>query len=138
MRQENLDIVRQLPEACSLAACLNLTAQLTCIANAITNGDPAALQKCLTTSMSQVYSFLSPTLSWEEKLRFGSSSAHVSLVFHRLKMSLLDSVSVQPQIMATISLILCNLLAALSRMVVGDLVIVCHSLGFPLVRGAYI
>ncbi|KAJ5482377.1 hypothetical protein N7475_001189 [Penicillium sp. IBT 31633x] len=54
--QQNLDIVRQLPEACSLAACLNLTAQLTCIANAITNGDPAALQKCLTTSMSQICS----------------------------------------------------------------------------------
>ncbi|KAJ5518484.1 hypothetical protein N7453_000906 [Penicillium expansum] len=57
VREQNLDIVRQLPEACSLAACLNITAQLTCISNAITNGDPAALQKCLTTSMSQVYSF---------------------------------------------------------------------------------
>lgn len=57
VRQQNLDIVRQLPQACSLAACLNLSAQLTCIGNAITNGDPAALQKCLTTSMSQVYSF---------------------------------------------------------------------------------
>jgi hypothetical protein len=52
--QQNLDIVPMLPEACSLAACLNLTAQLTCIANAIVNGDPVALQKCLTTSMTQV------------------------------------------------------------------------------------
>ena len=52
--QENLAVVPQLPETCSLAACLNLTAQLTCIGNAIANGDPAALQNCLTTSMSQV------------------------------------------------------------------------------------
>ncbi|KAJ6072573.1 hypothetical protein N7467_010658, partial [Penicillium canescens] len=54
--QQNLDIVPMLPEACSLAACLNLTAQLTCIANAIVNGDPAALQKCLTTAMTQICS----------------------------------------------------------------------------------
>ncbi|KAJ5855924.1 uncharacterized protein N7529_009868 [Penicillium soppii] len=54
--QENLHVVPQLPETCSLAACLNLTAQLTCIANAIANGDLAALQKCLTTSMSQICS----------------------------------------------------------------------------------
>lgn len=52
--EKNLAIVSQLPEACSLAACLNLAAQLTCIGNAIANGDPAALQKCLETSMSQV------------------------------------------------------------------------------------
>ncbi|KAJ5417693.1 uncharacterized protein N7487_001243, partial [Penicillium crustosum] len=67
-RQENLDIVRQLPEACSLAACLNLTAQLTCIANAITNGDPAALQKCLTTSMSQLCSCVACVPSIENVL----------------------------------------------------------------------
>ncbi|KAJ5927413.1 hypothetical protein N7516_009186 [Penicillium verrucosum] len=57
VRQENLDIVRQLPEACSVAACLNLTAQLTCIANAIANNDPVALQKCFTTYKSQVTIF---------------------------------------------------------------------------------
>ncbi|KAJ5796632.1 uncharacterized protein N7518_005172 [Penicillium psychrosexuale] len=56
LQQQNLDIVRQLPQMCSLAACLNLTAQIMCIANAIINGDPAALQKCLTTSMSQICS----------------------------------------------------------------------------------
>ncbi|OQE46259.1 hypothetical protein PENCOP_c001G03410 [Penicillium coprophilum] len=64
-RQQNLEIVRQLPEACSVAACLNLTAQLTCIANALTNGDPVALQKCLTTTMSQLCSCVAcyPTLN---------------------------------------------------------------------------
>ncbi|KAJ6001726.1 hypothetical protein N7499_002413, partial [Penicillium canescens] len=54
--QQNLDIVPMLPEACNLAACLNLTAQLTCIANAIVNGDPAALQACLTTTLTQICS----------------------------------------------------------------------------------
>ncbi|OQD65754.1 hypothetical protein PENPOL_c005G09400 [Penicillium polonicum] len=68
LRQENLDIVRQLPEACSVAACLNLSAQLTCIANAITNGDPAALQKCLTTSMSQLCSCVACVPSIESVL----------------------------------------------------------------------
>jgi hypothetical protein len=66
--EQNLDIVPMLPETCSLAACLNLTAQLTCIANAIVNGDPAALQKCLTTSMTQVRSTLVPWRWGQKKL----------------------------------------------------------------------
>ncbi|CAI7640448.1 unnamed protein product [Penicillium bialowiezense] len=54
--EENLRLVPQLAAECSLAACLNVTAQLTCIANAVANGDPTALQKCLTTSMTQICS----------------------------------------------------------------------------------
>jgi hypothetical protein len=71
VRQHNLDIVRHLPEACSLAACLNLSAELRCIANAINNGDPAALQKCLTTSVTQVYSsaFVEFALGTKTKIR---------------------------------------------------------------------
>ncbi|KAJ5343317.1 hypothetical protein N7541_008176 [Penicillium brevicompactum] len=63
--EENLKLVPQLAAECSLAACLNVTAQLTCIANAVANGDPTALQKCLTTSMSQICSCIAciPALS---------------------------------------------------------------------------
>ena len=80
MLQQNLDIVPMLPEACSLAACLNLTAQLTCIANAIVNGDPVALQKCLTTSMTQVCYISSYKGGTGEANSFDTRSARVLLV----------------------------------------------------------
>ncbi|OQE22135.1 hypothetical protein PENFLA_c013G00292 [Penicillium flavigenum] len=68
LRQHNLDIVRHLPEACSLAACLNLSAELRCIANAINNGDPAALQNCLTTSVTQICSCVACVPAIEDML----------------------------------------------------------------------
>ncbi|KAJ5833095.1 hypothetical protein N7474_001406 [Penicillium riverlandense] len=45
-----------LPPNCSLGSCLGLTGEITCIISAIASGDSAALQKCLSNSVSEICS----------------------------------------------------------------------------------
>lgn len=53
--EQNRLAIEQMPSACSLPACIGLTGTITCIVSAVTSGDAAALERCISDGLVEVF-----------------------------------------------------------------------------------